>query len=90
MSRHGEVYVSPAQAMNTFLTAAPPKSRLLEDTVAVNEVTCGVQVGLFQSAFRLANEYRHVVDHQHAMIVRANNRYDDDAMSRANKILGLL
>lgn len=75
--------------MQSFLTAAPPTSRALEDSVAENEVVCGVQVGLFRIAKRLANENRDVVDHQYAMIVRANNRYDDAALSRANKILGM-
>jgi len=89
MSRDGDSYVSPTQAMQSFLTAAPPTSRALEDSVAENEVVCGVQVGLFRIAKRLANENRDVVDHQYAMIVRANNRYDDAALSRANKILGM-
>jgi hypothetical protein len=89
MSSHGDTYASPAQAMQSFLTAKPAKSRALEKTVAESEVICGDQVGLFRIANRLANEIREVVDHQYAIIVHSNNRYDDAALSRASKILGM-
>ena len=89
MSIHGHAYLSPAQAMHSFLTAMPPMPREIEHSVAQTEVNCGITVGLFRFAHRLEDEDAGRIRRQYSMIVSANRRFNAAALPRAEKVLGL-
>ncbi len=89
MSRHDDHYISPAQAMESFLAATPPRSLARERVVAETEVRCGHQVGLFRVARTIAGLDAKRIDRQFSAVITADKQFDTSALRRADEILGL-